>query len=315
VAKPGDVPFTVDLHLRLLLSVDRGHNVQRAVRAAVRPGDRVLDAGTGSGLLSLVALSAGAGEAVGVDRHHVEMTRAVAEKNGYGDRMTVVEADLSDMELPGIDLSRRFDLLLAFVHVNNPLVDEDRSRMVFDVRDRFCTPDRRVLPNLVRYRAAGCERRDWDLFTELSDLQEAAGVLRSAYGLDFQPLVDAAKQEAPLRRNRPLTAVSQNWRSPTTMASLRFPREDVRLLTGSHDFATIDYGGPSFVGFPPQVNFRIATPGRLNGVIWTQELICDGQPVWTTESFSPLATPRVVAPGDDVTLDAGDEWRATNLLR
>jgi Ribosomal protein L11 methyltransferase (PrmA) len=315
VAKPGDVPFTVDLHLRLLLSVDRGHNVQRAVRAAVRPGDRVLDAGTGSGLLSLIALAAGAGEAVGVDRHHVEMARAIAEKNGYGDRMTVVESDLSNLELPGVDLNRRFDLLLAFVHVNNPLIDEDRSRIVFDVRDRFCTPDRRVLPNMVRYRAAGCERRDWDLFTELSDLQDAAGILRGVYGLDFQPLVDAAKQEAPLRRNRPLTAVSQSWRSPTTMASLRFPRDDMRLLTESHDFATIDYGAPAFVGFPPQVNLRIATPGRLNGVVWTQELICDGEAVWTTESFSPLAAPRTVAPGDEITLYASDEWRATNLLR
>jgi SAM-dependent methyltransferase len=314
VAKSGDVPFTVDLHMRLLLSIDRGHSVRRAVSAAVRPGDRVLDAGTGSGLLSFVALAAGAGEVVGVDRHHVDVARTLAAHNGFADRMTVVEADLSQLELPGVDLSRRFDVLLAFIHVNSPLIDEDRARLVYEVRDRFCADDCTVLPNGVRYRVAGCDRLDWDLFTELSDLDESAGILRSAYGFDFQPLVDSAKQTVARGNSRPADAVRPQWRSPTTMASLRFPREDVRLLTGSHDFVTFDYAAPSFPGFPPYARLRVAAPGRLSGVIWTQELLCDGQPVWTTESFSPLATPRTVAAGDEVVLAVDDEWRATNVL-
>jgi SAM-dependent methyltransferase len=315
VAKPGDIPFTVDLHMRLLLSLDRGHSVQRAVAAAVRPGARVLDAGTGSGLLSFVALAAGAGEVVAVDRHHVEMARALAAHNGFADRMTVVEGDLSELELSGVDTSRPFDLLLAFIHVNNPLVDEDRARMVYQVRDRFCAGDGTVLPEAVRYRAVGCERLDWDLPTELADLDDAAGILRGAYGLDFQPLVDAAKQGVARAASRPESAVRPQWRSPTTMGSLRFPREDVRVLTAGHDFATFDYTAPAFVGFPPQVRLTVATPGRLSGVIWTQELLCGGHSVWTTESYSPLATPRAVAAGDEVTLSTGDEWRATNVLR
>jgi SAM-dependent methyltransferase len=309
-----DIPFTVDLHMRLLLSIDRGHNVQRAVAAAVRPGARVLDAGTGTGLLSFVALAAGAGEAVAVDRHHVEMARTLAAHNGFADRMTVVEGDLSQLELSGVDLSRRFDLLLAFIHVNDPLVDEDRARMVYEVRDRFCAEDGTVLPEAVRYRAVGCDRLDWDLPTELADLDDAAGILQGVYGLDFQPLVDAAKQGVARSASRPESAVRPQWRSPTTMGSLRFPRQDVRVLTASHDFATFDYTAPAFTGFPPEVRLTIATPGRLSGVIWTQELLCGGQSVWTTEAFSPLATPRTVAAGDEVVLATGDEWRATNVL-
>lgn len=315
MTKPGDIPFTVDLHMRLLLSLDRGHSVQRAVAAAVRPGARVLDAGTGTGLLSFVALAAGAGEAVAVDRHHVEMARTLAAHNGFGDRMTVVEGDLGQLELSGVDLSRRFDLLLAFIHVNNPLVDEDRARMVYEVRDRFCADDCTVLPEAVRYRAVGCDRLDWDLATELADLDDAAGVLHGAYGLDFQPLVDAAKQGVARSASRPESAVRPQWRSPTTMGALRFPREDVRVLTGSQHFATFDYTGPAFTGFPPELRLTIATPGRLSGVIWTQELLCGGQSVWTTEAYSPLATPRAVGAGDEVVLATGDEWRATNVLR
>lgn len=309
-----DIPFTVDLHMRLLLSIDRGHNVQRAVAAAVRPGARVLDAGTGSGLLSFVALAAGAGEVVAVDRHHVELARALAAQNGFADRMTVVEGDLGRLELAGVDLGRRFDLLLAFVHVNNPLVDEERARMVYEVRDRFCADDCVVLPEAVRYRAVGCDRLDWDLPTELADLDDAAGVLRGVYGLDFQPLIDAAKRGVARSASRPESAVRPQWRSPTTMGALRFPRDHVRVLTGSHDFATFDYRGPAFTGFPPRVRLAITTPGRLSGVIWTQELLCGGRSVWTTEAYSPLATPRAVAAGDEVVLATGDEWRATNVL-
>ncbi len=315
MADPVDVPFSPDLHLRLLLSIDRGHNVQRAVSAAVRPGTRVLDAGTGSGLLAFVALAAGAGEVVGVDRHHVDLARAIAEHNGLADRITFVESDLADLESAGIDLSRKFDLLLAFIHTNNPLIDEGRSRLVFELRDRFGVEDCRVVPGAVRYRAIGCDRRDWDLFTELNDLQQASGALRSAYGLDFQPVVEAVKQQLAMRRSRPIDALSQNWRSPTMMAAIRFPRTDVQLLTEPHEFVTFDYSAPAFSGFPAEVELRIAAPGRLSGVIWTQELLWAGQSVWTTESYSPLDASRTVATGDRVVIEAGDRWRATNILR
>jgi ribosomal protein L11 methylase PrmA len=44
-----------------------GHNVQRALRAATRNGDRVLDVGTGSGPLSFAGPAGGTVEASAVD--------------------------------------------------------------------------------------------------------------------------------------------------------------------------------------------------------------------------------------------------------
>lgn len=315
MVKPLDIPFTPDLHMRLLLSLDRGQNVQRAVTSAVRPGDRVLDAGTGSGLLAFVALAAGAATAVGVDRHHVELAGAIAAHNGLADRLTFLQAELAELELSSFDPPKKFDLLLAFIHTNNPLIDEARSRLVFELRDRLCADGATVVPGAVRYRATGCDRRDWDLHTELADLGQTAAVLRGAYGLDFQPLADAVRAELAHQRMRPVDAVAHTWRSPTTMAALRFPRSDVHLLTAAHDFATFDYSAPAFTGFPDRIRLRAAVPGRLTGVLWTQELLYAGEPLWTTESYSPLATPVAVAAGDDVTIATGDEWRASNIVR
>jgi SAM-dependent methyltransferase len=309
-----DLPFSNDNHLRLLLSLDRGHNVQRAVRRAVHPGDRVLDAGTGTGLLSFVAVAAGAAEATGFDRQPVDMAQAIAEKNGLASRVAFFQADLMDLELPGLDRAKPFDVLLAFIYTNNPVADEVRSRMVFDLRDRFCAEGCRLVPGGLRYRVTGCERTDWDLYTELTDLDEAAATLRACYGFDFQPIIDVAKHELAIKSGRPNDPSSTNWRSPTTMASVRFPRRNVRLLTRPHDFVEIDYSAPGMVEYPTEISLRIGSPGRLTGVLWTQELICDHEVVWTSETYSPLAHPCLATVGEQVVLETAADWRATNLL-
>jgi SAM-dependent methyltransferase len=314
MSRLADISFTTDLHLRLLLSIDRGHNVQRAVRAATRAGDRVLDAGTGTGLLSFVALTAGAEQAVAVDRQHLEVARAIAEKNGLADRIQFVEADLMRLDVPGADLTRRFDLLLAFIYNNHPMIDEARSRMVFELRDRYCVPGARIVPSAIRYTVTGCERTDWDLHTELTDLDDAATTLQACYGLDFQPIVDVTKQAIAVKRSRPIDPASTDWRPTASMASVRFDRDDVRRLTRTTDVYHVDYGAPAFEPMPDVATVRADAPGRMTGVIWTQELLYDGLPMWTSERFSPFAEPLPVTRGDLVELRINDGWRASNVL-
>ncbi len=67
-----------------------------ALEEAVKPGDRVLDVGTGSGILSLAALKLGASQVLAVDVSPVavEATRANAAANAVGDRIDVRLATL-----------------------------------------------------------------------------------------------------------------------------------------------------------------------------------------------------------------------------
>jgi hypothetical protein len=288
--------------------------VQRAVRTATRAGDRVLDAGTGSGLLSLVALTAGADQAVAVDHHHLQVARAIAEKNGLADHIQFVETDLMRLDLPGVDLSRRFDLLLSFIYSNHPMLDEARSRMVFELRDRYCVPGARIVPSAVRYAVTGCERTNWDLHTELADLDDAAVTLQACYGFDFQPIVDEMKQEIAVRRSRPVQPSAMDWRPTASMAAVRFDRKDIRKLTRNTEIYYVDYGAPTFEPMPAVASVRANAPGRMTGVVWSQELLYEGAPVWTSERFSPFAEPLSVAPGDLVDLQINDRWRAYNVL-
>jgi ribosomal protein L11 methyltransferase len=102
----------------------------RLLDATLRPGDRVLDVGSGSAILSIVAARLGAGEVVAVefDPDANLNARENLEQNGVADRVRVVEA-MADPKLVA-DLGR-FDLLLANIlsGVIRPLLPAFRAAL------------------------------------------------------------------------------------------------------------------------------------------------------------------------------------------
>ncbi len=66
------------------------------LQEVVRPHDRVLDMGTGSGILAMVALRLGAAQAVGVDNDPtaIDCAREYAEVNGFDGRLTLSVGDV-----------------------------------------------------------------------------------------------------------------------------------------------------------------------------------------------------------------------------
>lgn len=73
----------------------------RALKKYIRPGDRVLDVGTGSGILAIAALKLGAKEALGTDLDECAVTasRENAQVNGIGEeQFSVILGNLIDEE-------------------------------------------------------------------------------------------------------------------------------------------------------------------------------------------------------------------------
>lgn len=113
---PGAEPESADdvvVHLDPGRAFGSGsHPTTRLVIAAMedhlRVGDRVLDVGAGSGVLSVVAALFGAASVVAVDIEAaaVEATRVNAAANGVADRIAAATTPIADV--PG-----RFDLVLA----------------------------------------------------------------------------------------------------------------------------------------------------------------------------------------------------------
>jgi ribosomal protein L11 methyltransferase len=65
----------------------------------LRPGDRVLDLGSGSGILAIAALKLGASRAVGIecDVEANAVARRNAERNGVADRVELLDGDAGDL--------------------------------------------------------------------------------------------------------------------------------------------------------------------------------------------------------------------------
>jgi ribosomal protein L11 methyltransferase len=73
----------------------------------VRGGERVLDLGTGSGILSLAAAGLGSGPILALDTEAIAVQTAAANSAALGDRIQVRQGTLP------LDAAREFDLVLA----------------------------------------------------------------------------------------------------------------------------------------------------------------------------------------------------------
>src|SRR5437867_8406546 len=93
--------LVVDEHRQFLCDRARLQVFERAVAAAVRPGDVVIDLGAGTGILGMFACRAGASRVYAIEAGGmIEVARALAQANGFGDRILFLRAHSSDVTLP-----------------------------------------------------------------------------------------------------------------------------------------------------------------------------------------------------------------------
>lgn len=299
-------------HTRLLSRVDRTLAVARAIHRAVKPGMRVLDAGCGTGLLSFLALKAGAAQVVAVDRENVELAQALAAENDLSAKITFVDADLHALTADG--LGGRFDLILAFVYTNHLVVDEARADLVCALRERFGAPGCRVVPDRVAYSGALCEWPGADAWTELHDLRRTVRDMESRYELRLGALMEVAKAELRQSIARPRPNADYEWSPAWGSGGYRYERGGFRILGDEVAVATIRYDGAACTRYPDELALGVQSAGVCNAVLWTQELWSGDQLVWTAEHMSTLARGVPVRDGQRVALGLDAGWRDTNTI-
>src|SRR6056297_1340137 len=119
-------------HLELLWRFDRGFPLKEIIFSNVKPGDVVIDAGCGIGLLSLWAAQAGAAKIISVDMGDLTVGQRLAEENGFQDIITFVKGDLNEFSLPE---GEGCDVLVAMVYFNDPRRDYAQSRLSRDLHE------------------------------------------------------------------------------------------------------------------------------------------------------------------------------------
>ena len=80
----------------------RMERYRQAINRVVQPGDVVADLGTGLGVLAIMAVQAGARHVYAVDVRPqiIPITERVLEANNVADRITLIQADATDVRIP-----------------------------------------------------------------------------------------------------------------------------------------------------------------------------------------------------------------------
>lgn len=180
-------------HLPMLADTARNDAFQAAIEAAVRPDDLVLDIGTGTGLLAMMAARAGASAVVACEAlpDMADLARLVVAANGYGRQIKVVPKASTSLAV-GTDLPRRATLLIAEIF-DALLIGEGALDTFAHAHAHLLAPSARIIP------AGGTVRAQLATLPRLKTMHP----LSALNGFDFSPFARHAteKQFYPMERH------------------------------------------------------------------------------------------------------------------
>ncbi len=176
------------VHIRMLNDRRRTAAFQQAIRDTVRPGDVVVDIGTGTGILAATAALAGAGRVYAIEATPVaRLAREVFRSNGLEDRITVLEGRSTQVTVP-----EKADVVVSEIIGDDPL-NEGVLPVMADAVVRLLKPGGRLIPHALRVYGLPLSIPEAYLgryvFTAHTASQWAAW-----YGVDFGALVRAAQR-------------------------------------------------------------------------------------------------------------------------
>lgn len=247
-----------------------------ALRSAVRPGSTVLDIGTGTGVVALLACSLGARHVYGIEPSPlIELARAAAVDNGVADRLTLIQGVSTRVELP-----ERVDVIVSDLRGVLPLYTQHLVSIA-DARARFLAPGGALIP-----------ARD----TIVAALLESPG--------DHAYLDVWRSRSRGLRLDAAASlAAGTFWKTKA---------EASQLLTGPVALTTIDYARVEAPNVAGEASLHVTRDGVAHGLcLWFDAELADGvgfsnrpgEPrLIYNQAFFPLSRPVEVARGDTAEL-------------
>jgi protein arginine N-methyltransferase 1 len=252
----------------------------------VRPGDVVLDIGSGTGILAFFACDAGARHVYAVEQQHsADAAAMLARQFGYADRITVVHGRSTGIELP-----EAANVLVT--ETIGPLVfNEGILTAVVDARRRLLTPDARFIPSAIDLWIAPVELPDW--YDRLIEWWRAP-----RYGYDLSPIRTFAANTA-YSAKVPQSALLA---APVTAGSWRSCELDDTAQRAEASFRTTRDGivQAFAIGFDAALADGITLTSRWSSATtWDQGLLPLEVPV-TTTAGTPISV--------EVRTDDGRMW-------
>ena len=179
---------------RMLADKPRMAFYHAAIARHVQPGDRVIDLGTGTGILAAFAARRGAAKVYAIDHSAIlKHARTLAAHN------RVRNIDFIATHSQDFRLDERVDVIVH-EQMGDWLFDEAMVANITDLRDRLLKPGGRILPSRFEFYCEPVKLRDRSQVPFIWEL-EVHGYDYSC--LEAQPAPGAGLLSPPRRRGRP----------------------------------------------------------------------------------------------------------------
>ncbi len=289
---------------RMLADKPRMEFYRAAIQRHIQPGDRVVDLGTGTGILAALASRRGASKVYAIDHSTIlETARTLAAANRI-ERVEFVATHSTKFSV-----AEPVDVILH-EQMGDGLFDEDMVANVSDLRDRVLKPGGLILPSRFEFYCEPVKVRDGRHVPFIWELE--------VLGYDY----------SVLERHRPQDPDYYQLRSSDLALIEHFLGEPAPVLT-------IDLHTVNEAALPHEITFKrtVVHAGRLDGYAVYFRALVDDDLILSSGPLDPGRAPhwgfRVLrtdrddfAAGDviEITLKVGrwadlDSWRWNHMKR
>jgi tetratricopeptide (TPR) repeat protein len=240
-------------HIDMINDDVRNEAYDRAIRATVKMTDHVLEIGTGSGLLAMMAARAGARKVTTCEMVEplADCARKIIRKNGYEDRIRVVGKKSTSLNVgAGMDLEKKADVLIAEVF-DVGLLGEHFLPALFHAKRNLLKAGTVVIPAAAKIKA---------ILAECDQLRRVNPI----HYIDGFDLSEFNVFRSPGYRQFDMT------------------REDYCPLSDPFDVLTLDFNGSTCLSQTVKLDVPSITNGTCHAVIFWFELIIDSETLFSS---------------------------------
>ena len=133
-------------HINMINDTERNNYYSKALSTAINENQNVLEIGTGSGLLSMMAIDKGAKTVLSCENNEriSKVAKQIISKNGYQKQIKVINKNSKDLIL-GKDLPQKVDLIISEIF-SSEFVGEGIQSTILDAKNRLLKEGGKMIP-------------------------------------------------------------------------------------------------------------------------------------------------------------------------
>lgn len=249
-------------HLLMVNDLPRAQRYLEAMQAKIRPGDIVLEVGTGAGLLSCLAARLGAAHVYTVEQSPVlhRIACEVVSVNGLSDKVTLINAHSRELRSLGV-VKQPVDVFLTET-IGTQGLDEGIITIFDDIKG-LLAPGARVIPETVQFKHC---------LVNMSGIREQVEMLQPILGVDLSPLNSEVKSNNmywmhPIEPWREISTTTQTPERSLLDFTPGESRQEVEIIADN-----MCDGMLNWAEFRLADGIRIETRYRYHGASWANSV-------------------------------------------